>query len=294
MYALARNAAKYVERDKRTEKVQHLEFDYLAPDSVNELFDALDILAKRTAIAYDPNLKLAEYGMQLQKGHALLNSDEDLSTLTILAEGFENSTRPVELIKVKEGYGVFKKLVRYYGVLQLLQHIKTNQVQSFSSLVESLPQQPERTAWLNLGGQLVPERAVQRLIEGICNNTIKSWDAIHEVYSHLGAQYANQKLFHAFAALLEITGNTRASFTPPVFKELLEEAGATKAWLFENIYQSRAKDYQNPFRQMLYDTDAELEAVVGRLDDNSFIKSQQEELHHFQHQVTHVQQQFGL
>ncbi|MFN9666594.1 MAG: DUF4954 family protein [Bacteroidota bacterium] len=33
LYALARNAAKYGDRDKRTEKIQHLEYDYLAPDT---------------------------------------------------------------------------------------------------------------------------------------------------------------------------------------------------------------------------------------------------------------------
>ncbi len=41
MYALARNAWKYVDRDKRTEKIQFIEYDYLAPDTINEIFDAL-------------------------------------------------------------------------------------------------------------------------------------------------------------------------------------------------------------------------------------------------------------
>src|SRR5687767_3537122 len=35
MYAMARNAAKYSGRDKRTDKTQELEYDYLAPDSIN-------------------------------------------------------------------------------------------------------------------------------------------------------------------------------------------------------------------------------------------------------------------
>ncbi|HMC98855.1 MAG TPA: DUF4954 family protein, partial [Ferruginibacter sp.] len=44
MYALTRNARKYVDRDRRTEKIQHIEYDFLAPDTVNEMFDALKIL----------------------------------------------------------------------------------------------------------------------------------------------------------------------------------------------------------------------------------------------------------
>jgi hypothetical protein len=44
MYALSRNARKYVDRDRRTEKIQNIEYAYLAPDTVNELFTAVTIL----------------------------------------------------------------------------------------------------------------------------------------------------------------------------------------------------------------------------------------------------------
>ena len=46
MYALARNSGKYESRDKRTFKNQYLEYDFLAPDSVNEIFDGLYLLKK--------------------------------------------------------------------------------------------------------------------------------------------------------------------------------------------------------------------------------------------------------
>lgn len=294
MYALARNAAKYVDRDKRTEKVQCIEYDFLAPDSVNEIFEAQKLLAQFTAIAFDATLRTADAATQLAKGNALLNSDADVSDLTILAEGFENSNRPVQLLKVKEAYGVFKKLVVYYGITQLVRYINETNIETFSALRQSLPQQPQRAVWLNLGGQLVPQPEVQRLIEDILNNTIKSWDAIHDTYSRLSAEYREQKLQHAVASMLEITGMDKDGFTPAAFRQFLEEALATKAWLFENIYGSREKDYQNAFRQMLYNNDAELEEVIGKLEDNSFIKSQQQELDAFGQQLQHIIQQFQL
>src|SRR3954469_356680 len=43
MYALERNGWKYNDRDKRTEKIQHLEYDYLAPDSVNEIVTSIQL-----------------------------------------------------------------------------------------------------------------------------------------------------------------------------------------------------------------------------------------------------------
>src|SRR5215467_730709 len=52
MYALARNTVKYADRDKRTEKIQNIEYDYLAPDSVNEIFFSLELLKKFTGLAY--------------------------------------------------------------------------------------------------------------------------------------------------------------------------------------------------------------------------------------------------
>ncbi len=51
-FALCRNEWKYHNRDLRIEKGQQLEMDFLAPDTVNEMFDALDILAYSTGIAY--------------------------------------------------------------------------------------------------------------------------------------------------------------------------------------------------------------------------------------------------
>ncbi|MEK7224843.1 MAG: hypothetical protein AAB221_04085 [Bacteroidota bacterium] len=63
--------------------------------------------------------------------------------------------------------------------------------------------------------------------------------------------------------------------TKKLFLYLLQQAVATKEWMVKGIYESRAKDYSNPFRKMLYDTEKEMEKVTGALKDNSFIKEQQ-------------------
>src|SRR5688500_5122909 len=62
MYALARNEEKYEARDKRENKLQHIEYDFLAPDSVNEIFDAIQLLKKYTgqAFAKKQNKKIDE------------------------------------------------------------------------------------------------------------------------------------------------------------------------------------------------------------------------------------------
>ena len=62
--------------------------------------------------------------------------------------------------------------------------------------------------------------------------------------------------------------------------------------MVKGIYDSRAKDYESPFRQMLYETQQELDKVIGKLADNSFIKQQQEALGQFRKQVNEITAQF--
>jgi hypothetical protein len=40
----------------------------------------------------------------------------------------------VQLIKVKESYAVFKKLILYYGITELVQHAAENNLRSFADL----------------------------------------------------------------------------------------------------------------------------------------------------------------
>jgi hypothetical protein len=55
-------------------------------------------------------------------------------------------------------------------------------------------------------------------------------------------------------------------------------AVATKEWITKGINDSRAKDYTNPYRKIVYESIGEMNAVLGKLEENSFIKQQVEEL----------------
>src|SRR5690606_36613253 len=52
MYALQRNTFKYQDRDHRYEKIQNIEFDYLAPDTVNEMFSSLWLFEELVGESY--------------------------------------------------------------------------------------------------------------------------------------------------------------------------------------------------------------------------------------------------
>lgn len=266
MYALERNSWKFEDRDSRTEKIQLIEYNYLAPDTINEIFTAIDLLSK---------LKVNEYG-------------------NAVIEGIENSTRNTEVVKVKQVIELFKELISFYGTVQLMKHIKANQFSSFEELKKSILVKISRNEWRNIGGQLIPSTDVEKLKTKIKDNKINSWNGVHDFYIRTGEEYEKNKLTHAFTSLCEIENITSKQFTSAYFKELLQRTVLTKTWMSKGIYESRAKDYSNPFRKMIYETKAEMDAVVGKIEENQFIQDQFKDLETFKRTVKNLIKKFEL
>ncbi|WP_462252656.1 DUF4954 family protein [Ferruginibacter sp.] len=266
MYALARNAHKYFDRDRRTEKIQHLEYDFLAPDTVNEIFDGLQILQK------------------------LKPDAEGTATIT----GWENTDRTTKILKVPQSMAIFKEVIQYYGTMEILNHLQKNKFADFETLKKSLSAKIQRSQWLNIGGQLIQKTAVENLRRNIKSGKVKSWDDMHNFYRQQGEAYTADKLNHGYTSLLEILNSTPKQFTPALFKQLLQQALDTKEWMCKGIFNSRAKDYSNPFKKMVYDTNEEMNKVVGRLEDNSFIQQQLGELEEMKKLVKAVARKLKL
>jgi len=268
MYALARNSWKHMDRDKRTDKTQLIEYDYLAPDSVEEMIHAMELMEVAVGKAwYAGNGTGSDYR---QKGRdLLLNNIEEVSHLKIYAEKVENSSRKTELLKVHKSYPLFRELINLYAVRNILSYLKTHTDASFASL-QTIANTAERGPWCNVGGQLMPASTLQLLKDNIRNGKINSWDQLHENYRQIGEQYPLDKLQHAIGAILFI--QERKDFTPAYLKESLLSSVATQELITDNIYRSREKDYQNPFRKMTYENSAEMDIVTGKLESNSFIQ----------------------
>lgn len=290
MYALARNSGKYGSRDKRTFKNQYLEYDFLAPDSVNEIFDALELLKK--AVGKAKATKKISDEQAVESGEKLLEQKKSLSKLEVLIDGVENTSRKVQLVKVTEAYHLFKEMIIYYGVTQLLAWIEKDKISSLDELINSI-EKPLRTNWLNIGSQLIPEPSVNKLLTDIHKGRINDWEEVHSFYKQTSEQYPHDKRQHAIASLFELLDIKPASLTKKIFLQLLQQAVETKEWMVRNIYESRAKDYSNPFRLMVYESQKEMEKVIGSLKDNAFIKQQQEELLAFKKQVATISKQFS-
>ncbi|AXY75238.1 DUF4954 family protein [Paraflavitalea soli] len=298
MYALARNSWKYVDRDKRIDKTQHIEFNFLAPDSVNEIIQALSLLQLYTGKAWltreGNHKKLTKEDITAIGKKLLDNNDPVVRELEILAEGFENSTRPVVLIKVPAAYRIFRELVAYYAVQQLLDHTHRNNIRSLDQLTDSLPAKPQVAPWINAGGQLIERAALDKLIKQIHTGRVKSWKDIHAFYEQQSQSYPQEKLSHALAALKEVHGINLKKATGPILQQLLQQSISTKEWMVKGIYDSRAKDYNNPFRKMVYETTAAMNKVVGKLSDNTFIKQEQAGLEAYKKTIQQLSKKWQL
>src|SRR5689334_21130270 len=145
----------------------------MVANSVNEIVSALRLLEKLSAAAQH-NIDTAGLPESV-----LLQADETLLNVTSIAlnrflvqhTGFENSNRPVCIIKAREAYLIYKKLVSCYAMMQLVHHVQKHSIGSLQVLKESLPEAPVRLPWTNIGGQLVPLPAQQGLVKGIKDQT---------------------------------------------------------------------------------------------------------------------------
>lgn len=289
MYAMMRNTSKFQSRDKRKFKNQYIEYDVLAPDTVNEMFDALAEIEKAVGKAYSNENAVSDIQ---PLGRSILLSDEKLAGKDILLDNVEFSRRKVVLAKPKEAYMTYQRMIRYYAMTQIIIFLEKLSFADLQALISSFS--TTRSLFENIGGQLVPKTKLDTLLADIRDNKILAWKDAHARYHAWSDVYIEDKFKHAIASLAEVTGRNPSSWSEQFMRELIEEALETRRWIFAEIDGSRSKDYQNPFKQMVYDSYEEMEEVVGRLEDNDFINKERKGLFDFEQSVKKILNSLSL
>lgn len=282
-YALARNAWKYQDRDKRKNIDQFFEYDYLAPDSVNELIKGRMIIAvavakaqlikEKKSIQIDED-KLALLGCKL----LTTKTKKEIDQLDVFVEGFENSKRKTRLIKCYEAFTIFEKMIFMYGMDQLIIRLTQNGLKNLHTKIKGIKTSGATLEWMNIGGQLIPTKSVHNLLQQIKTNKLHSWDEVHQFYQLETDKYLAKKNAHALHCLEFIQGESISGLSVKKMNAWIDRYLEIKKEITNKIRSSREKDYTNPFRKMVYENQAEMDAVVGGLNDNSFIEQQEKEL----------------
>lgn len=251
MYALERNAWKFKNRDTRAYKIQQIETDYLAPDTVNEIISATELLEEWAG------------------GRGPL-SGPDAAALSFNIGALERTDRPVRVIKPSAGYRAYREMLIYYAVKTVIANGAV-----LPSSGSPSGRAPPPGGWENLGGQLVPESKARALREDISSGKLASWEAVHGEYRRLADEYEADKTEHALQVLAYLNS------TGGLPENLLDEAVRIRRYIEEQVYRTKAKDYADQFRNITYRNKDERDAVLGRLDDNAFIRTARDDTKSF-------------
>ena len=289
LYALERNSWKSLYRDNRKRRVQHIEIDYLAPDTAEEIIAALSLL----------DGWLGEAGFSAGD----MTGSEDAAEIRMIpCRHLERSKRGQVIIKPLEAIAAYRQMLRYYAVKTLAVFFDSMPEFDFAGLRARLepPGPQERVKeWVNMGGQIVPAFRVDGLRQGIREGNIQSWDEIHAVYDQWYTEYPLDKARHAWATLnllrsrqphggtvlaMDETAAIDAAGFAKEFANVLE----TRRWISRQIYETRAKDYRNPFKKATFRSQAEMEQVLGKADSNSFVRLSREGCARFEATIARV------
>lgn len=292
MYALARNSWKFSTRDKRITRAQNIEADAFAPDTAEEMIRAMSLLelwVGKTILSDQGRIsESTPVESIVAAGRAALTAAEDpLENKTVYGEAIEASHRPVVILKAYQAYQAYRQMLTHYAMRNLLDYLEVHSSQNLAGMAEALA--GERvTQWVNLGGQLVAEADLARLLEDIKSGLLPNWGAIHARYDALWQGYPLQKQKHAMACLVYLMGP--GQLTERAWGRWLDQALQIQQSICDQVYLTRKKDYDNPFRQITFASQAEMEAVMGRVDENSFVRQVQAETRRYAQRITAVRQ----
>ena len=296
MYALERNSWKYKARDKRKSPKRRIETDYLAPDTAKEILDAIRLLELWTGKAWHRAEKARAPAHMMEgnrgeappplpsdaecaaKGRELLSSSPDeVSRLFVAGEMMEKDKRPSRVLKPAEGWRAYREMLLYYGVKAVAELLASDGI-SYECFAARCPQNIS-LSWENMGGQLVPEEKAEALRAAIRQGLVSSWDEVHARHDAWQEEYPKDKAENAYAFLRLITGEEL--IPPQRWNALLEEAKRIRAYIERQVFITKKKDYDNPYRMATYRNEAERDAVLGKLEDNPFIAAAREETARF-------------
>ncbi len=272
MYAIARNEWKFEQRDVRAVKEQKIETRPLAPDTVEEILSAMELLEEHAGKeVLRRSMKRGEPRAHGREFLRMEKNDADIPELWI--EGLAKTSLPSRIAKPGQAYRAYQKIVIHYAVRAILEWLKDQPAfgRKLVRLVKDLrPLRPGR--WWNLGGQIVLDADLEKTVRAIKSGRLSDWNAVHDQYKRLWRDYPRQRLRHALGCVERLLDIPLSRISSAQWKAILLEGARVQEEIADQTRLSRRKDYTNAFRNQVYDSTGEMKAVLGSLEGNSFIR----------------------
>ena len=214
-----------------------------------------------------------------------MTKPEGVGKLEIMGENIENSRRKVVILKAYNAYHAYRDMIHYYAINTIINSIFNDNPVNLTKIKDEF-NGLRRKVWINLGGQMMMKEDVDKLRDDINNNVINSWDEIHNRYNEIWARYPKDKMKHACLSLYFLMQTKEIN--DEMFCELMRKAVDIQNYICEQVYLSRKKDYDNQIRNSTFRNEDEKIAVIGALEDNSFVKQIRKETEEFKSRIEKV------
>lgn len=276
MFAITRNKDKFLKRDKRVKKVQFIETDPLAPDTMQEIMSALERIIGLTAgylisndNEYMEGKTTAEEQYQAAKDFLHQNAEADFT----LEDAICQKRHGAVICKPVQAYKMYRKIVKYFATRTLMEFCQAlNQEVLTPDLVGRIRKLPLYTEWENVGGQIIPSDKVRELFTAIKNGTVNTWDAVHQFYKLCECSYDQYKVRYALYLLEQLYSRPIEEFSVDLYRNITDDVSIVAYDIYNASLKSREKDYTDYYRNMVYRSEAEMDEVIGPLEDNSFLR----------------------
>ena len=292
MFAITRNKNKFLKRDKRIKKIQYIETDPLAPDTMQEVMIALDRLIgltagylKATDSEYMENKTTHEEQYQAAKDFLHQNPEAEFT----LDDSICQKKYGAVIFKPVQAYKMYRKIVKYFATRTLMDFCQSlNQEMLTPDLVDRIRKLPLYTEWENAGGQIIPSEKIKELFEAIKNGTVNNWESVHQFYKFCECAYEQYKVRYALYLLEQLYSRPIEEFSVDLYRNITDDVSIVAYDIFNASLKSREKDYKDYYRSMVYHSEDEMNSVIGPLEDNSFLRQLRTDTEEFTKKIREI------
>lgn len=174
----------------------------------------------------------------------------------------------------------YRDMVIYFSFQAFIDYQASNE--HCSDLFSKLNHYCINDMWVNMGGQLISGRNLEKLKSDIREGSLNSWNEIHHEYHTISETYLFEKACFARHALEIITNKT---FNAELINDLVPTALKISEYVKNQTSKTRLKDYQSTSRKMMYENEKEMFAIIGNPNDNEFLLISEKKFEEFKNGV---------
>ena len=277
MFAIVRNNTKFLNRDKRVKKIQHIETNPLAPDTMQEILIAIDRLIELTG----RTLHLSDK----QKAKDFLHQNPDSNL--VLDDPQVQKRFGGKIFKPAQGYKEYRKILKYFATKSIIDYCIEKKYEKLNiDIIDEILEIPLFTEWVNIGGQILPKEKLNELFEKIKKYEIKNWEEVHHFYDECEAFYSFYKARYSLFIFEQLYSKQITDFTSDIFSDIHADVLVVSNNMYESSITSRQKDYTDFFRAMTYRNKEEMLAVLGTVESNNFLQQLEKDTKMFNKRLT--------